>query len=179
MKSQSKSIAVVAVCALFAVPADAQQTTTDWISPSNGIWNDLFHWSFGVPDSTKDAKHLRKLNHIQVAGNRACKSFEGAGGSVDRFLLIESTNDLSVGSGGLSESGGIGGFDQFIGPVKLLNFVESRATRFTFRAVVPKKSHLNHLARLPNLRTTQLSDLTSPNRAGDYRIPKLTKESER
>ncbi len=87
----------------------ARADVINWTSSDSGIWNDPFNWdALQPPGHLDDAEHLKMLNHIQVAGNRYCLSFEGTSGVVDRFLLITSGHILTPREGGLHKSTGPG-----------------------------------------------------------------------
>ncbi len=68
------------------------------------------HWDALLPPGPNDdAKHLVKLNHIQVAGDRSCRSFRGMGGiktNNDRFVVVEAGKLWTIGGGGLRAEAG-------------------------------------------------------------------------
>ncbi len=87
----------------------ARAEEINWTSNASGIWNNPDHWDALQPPGANDAvKHLKMFSHIQVGGSRSCYSFEGTSGVADRFLLITSGEDLTVGDGGLRKSIGAG-----------------------------------------------------------------------
>ncbi len=106
------SVGIVCAGAIIGVVVDpAHAETISWRANESGIWNLAANWDTPTgfpPGANDDAKHLKMLNHIQVAGNRSCLSFEGTSGVVDRFLLIESNKTLQIGQGGLFKSTGAG-----------------------------------------------------------------------
>ncbi len=88
----------------------ARADVINWTSDVSGIWNLGANWDAPFPPGpTDDAKHLVKLNHIQVAGDRSCWSFLGKGGiktNADRFVVVEAGKLWTVGGGGLRRAAG-------------------------------------------------------------------------
>lgn len=87
------------LCALVvgALVGPGYADEINWTNNESGIWGADSHWDPAqFPGPSDDARHTTKLNHIQVEADHSCLSFEGGLGSLDRFLLIEAGNLLTV-----------------------------------------------------------------------------------